>query len=72
VSRHPACSTAQQRDFDSPNLLLAVRAKGRYSELKSLDVNPANPNLLGVAAADPLLRVYDRRMLSPGAGGRTA
>ncbi|EFN53955.1 hypothetical protein CHLNCDRAFT_136223 [Chlorella variabilis] len=59
--------TSQQRDFDSPNALLAVRAKGRFSELKSLGLNPARPHLLAVAAADPLLRVYDRRMLTAGA-----
>ena len=39
----------------------------RYAELKSLNVNPANPQQLAVAASDPLLRIYDRRMLSAGA-----
>ena len=38
----------------------------RYSELKSLNLNPVNPHLLGIAAADPFLRIYDRRMLSTG------
>lgn len=64
--------TAQQRDYDSPNMLLCVRSKGRFAELKSLNLNPANPQQLAVAASDPLLRIYDRRMLTPGAPVRLA
>ena len=67
-----ACSTSQQRDYESPNQLLEVRAKGRTAELKSVSVNPAAPHLLAVAASDPLLRIYDRRMLTPGAGAGAA
>lgn len=62
-------STAQQRDFEAPNMLLCVRSKGRYSELKSLNLNPCKPHQLAVAAADPLIRLYDRRMLSTGGRG---
>ncbi|PRW39165.1 WD and tetratricopeptide repeats 1-like [Chlorella sorokiniana] len=64
--------TAQQRDYDSPNMLLCVRNKGRFAELKSLNLNPANPHQLAVAACDPLLRIYDRRMLTPAAPVRLA
>ena len=68
------CSTAKQRDYDSPNLLLTVRSRGGggrggLSELKSLNLNPAMPHQLAVAAADPFVRIYDRRMLTPGGGG---
>lgn len=38
----------------------------RSAELKSLNLNPAKPHQLAVGASDPLVRVYDRRMLSPG------
>ena len=72
--RLPLCSTAKQRDYDSPNLLLTVRSRGGggrggLSELKSLNLNPAMPHQLAVAAADPFVRIYDRRMLTPGGGG---
>lgn len=49
-------------------MLLAVKSKGRFSELKSLNLNLAKPHQLAVAAADPFLRVYDRRMLGTGEG----
>ena len=72
----PARSTAKQRDYDSPNLLLTVRSRGGgsgggggrggMSELKSLNLNPALPHQLALAAGDPFVRIYDRRMLTPG------
>lgn len=42
-----------------------VTNKGRPVELKSMAVNKARPHEMAVAAGDPYLRVYDRRMLSP-------
>ncbi len=47
---------------------------GRYARdhprdgvaLKGICVNPTNPNLLAFAASDPLVRLYDRRMCTPG------
>ncbi|GAX77513.1 hypothetical protein CEUSTIGMA_g4957.t1 [Chlamydomonas eustigma] len=52
--------------FEAPNVLLSVvDKKGEAVELKSLDICKGNPNLLAVGCGDPLVRVYDRRMLSP-------
>ena len=35
-------------------------------EAKALSINRVCPDLLAVAANDAFVRVYDRRMLSPG------
>ncbi|KAL4428996.1 hypothetical protein ABPG77_006035 [Micractinium sp. CCAP 211/92] len=62
--------TSQQRDYESPNMLLAVKHKGRSAELKSLNLNPAKPHQLVVGASDPYVRVFDRRKLSTGSPER--
>ena len=56
------------RDYSSPNLLVNVREKGRPVEVKHVAVSAAQPNLMALAAGDAFARIYDRRMLSPGAG----
>ncbi len=46
--------------------LKQVTNKGRPVELKSVAINKGRPHEMAVAAGDPFLRIYDRRMLSPG------
>jgi hypothetical protein len=64
-------STASQRDYSSPNALLALRGKapGRLLEVKALALNRVAPHQLAVGAGDQYVRVYDRRMATPGALG---
>lgn len=37
----------------------------RACEIKALAINGVNPHQLAIAAAQPYVRVYDRRMISP-------
>eukprot|EP00923_Selenidium_pygospionis_P012014 GHVN01020486.1.p1 GENE.GHVN01020486.1~~GHVN01020486.1.p1 ORF type:complete len:1431 (+),score=217.95 GHVN01020486.1:66-4358(+) len=46
----------------------------REGQAKAVAINPMNPHYIAIANADPLIRIYDRRMLAPrrrGGGGRT-
>lgn len=65
----PCRSTAAQRDYSSPNVLLEVRGKGRHVELKSMAINRVRPHQLAVGAGDQYVRIYDRRMMAPGGHG---
>lgn len=58
--------TADQNAFASPNALLALHRQRTMLEAKALAINRVCTNLLAVAANDAFVRVYDRRMLSPG------
>lgn len=61
------CSTAGQREYSSPNTLLALRGKaGRFMELKSLSLSRVRPFQLAVGAGDQYVRLYDRRMAGTG------
>lgn len=53
----PCCSTASQREYSSPNTLLALRGKaggppGRSLELKSLALNRVAPHLMAIGAGE--------------------
>lgn len=75
-----SCHSSLRRHSSCHKMLCALQCSGacciskqqpapfsrRFAELKSLNLNPANPQQLAVAASDPLLRIYDRRMLTPG------
>ena len=71
--------TDDQRDYDSPNLLLAVlppgsarappRSAGAWGEAKGVATCDGSPHLLAVPTGDQYLRLYDRRMLAPGQHG---
>lgn len=71
--------TDDQRDYDSPNLLLAVlppgsarappRSAGAWRQAKGVATCGGCPHLLAVPAGDQYLRLYDRRMLAPGTPG---
>ena len=62
-----ACRGSSQHRLESSNCLLTL-SEGQSSviELKSVAINKANPNQLALAASDAYVRLYDRRMLSPG------
>ncbi len=64
-ARAPA---AAQAGWGAANIAAAPR---RRLELKSVDVNPARPEQLALAASDEIVRVYDRRRLTlaPPSGG---
>ena len=61
------CRGSSQHRPESSNCLLTL-GEGQNSvvELKSVAINKANPNQLALAASDAYVRLYDRRMLSPG------
>ena len=61
-------STATQRDYSSPNVLLVLpsKAPGRHLEVKSIALNKVAPHQLAVGAGDQYVRLYDRRMMSLG------
>ncbi|KAK9827817.1 hypothetical protein WJX74_003555 [Apatococcus lobatus] len=60
------CQMSSQREYNDPNVLLSVQHKTKWIELKGLGINKARPHQLAVAAGDPYVRIYDRRMLSKG------
>ncbi len=67
-ARAPA---AAQAGWGAANVAAAPRRGGRRLELKGVDVNPARPEQLALAASDEIIRVYDRRRLTlaPPSGG---